>query len=148
MPDQGLLYGALAYYLETIPAEQIERCWYLARRTEPVRPSIAYVETHLMADLSNTVLARLCSMSEGHFIRTFSACMERTPAQYVIECRIKASLRRLLLTSDPIERIAEECGFGSRHYFSRMFARQTGQTPAAFRRGLNQRPREDGTPAE
>ena len=109
-----------------------------------MRPSVAYIETHLMADLSNPVLARLCSMSEGHFIRAFSACMERTPAQYVIECQIKASLRRLLLTSESIERIAEECGFGSRHYFSRMFARQTGQSPAAFRRGLNQRPQEVG----
>ena len=141
---KAILHEALAQYLETIPAEQIARCWYLARRMEPVQPAVAYVETHQAEDLSNPILARECSMSEGHFIRTFSACMEQTPAQYIIERRIKTAMRRLLLTSESIDRISEECGFGSRHYFSRMFARQTGQSPAAFRRGLSGRPREAG----
>lgn len=131
---KGVLYEALAGYLQTIPAAQIERCWHLAERVKPVLPALAYVETHLGGNLSNSVLARVCSMSDGHFIRTFRACMEQTPAQYVIECRVKAALRSLLLTSETIEQIADRHGFGSRHYFSRIFARQTGQSPAAFRR--------------
>ena len=125
---------ALAQYLQTIPEAQIARCWHLAERVRPVLPALTYVEAHLGDDLSNPVLARTCSMSDGHFIRTFRACLEQTPAQYVIESRIKAALRSLLLTSETIEQIAEKHGFGSRHYFSRMFARQTGQSPAAFRR--------------
>ena len=131
---KGVLYEALGRYLQSVSPERIARCWYLAERLGPVLPAITHIERHLAGDLSNPCLARECSMSEGHFIRTFRACVGQTPAQYVLECRVKAASRRLLLTSETIDEVADRYGFGSRHYFSRMFARQTGQSPAAFRR--------------
>ena len=131
---KGVIYEMLAQYLETLSTEQLERCWHHAERIHPVLPAITQINAHLTTDLSNPVLARACSMSEGHFIRTFHACVGQTPTQYVIECRIKAAVRRLLLTADTIEEIADQTGFGNRHYFSRLFVRQVGQSPAAFRR--------------
>jgi AraC-like DNA-binding protein len=131
---KGVLYEVLARYLQTLSTEQVERCWYLAERVNPVLPAISHIGSHLAGDLSNPVLARACSMSEGHFIRTFHACVGQTPTQYVIECRVKAAMRRLLLSAETIEEIADQTGFGTRHYFSRLFLRQVGQSPAAFRR--------------
>jgi AraC-like DNA-binding protein len=131
---KGVLYEVLAQYLQTLSAERIERCWYLADRVRPILPAVSYIEGHLGEDLSNLTLARSCSMSEGHFIRVFHACIGQTPAQYVIERRVQTAMRRLLLTSETIEEIADQTGFGSRHYFSRLFMRQIGQSPAAFRR--------------
>jgi len=47
---------------------------------------------------------------------------------------VEAAAQRLLLTNDPIEGIAEACGFANRFYFSRVFARRMGAAPAAYRR--------------
>jgi len=129
-----VVYECLAQYLDRLPPGEIELCWDMAERTRPVQPALEFIERHLDADLSNAILAHACSMSDGHFIRTFRACMNRTPAQYVLECRIKAAQRLLMLTEKSIDLIATEAGFGSRHYFSRVFSRQIGVAPAGYRK--------------
>ena len=42
----------------------------------------------------------------------------------------------LLFTADSIETIAATSGFANRFYFSRVFTRQMGISPAAYRRAV------------
>lgn len=128
------LYEAFAVYFEGLPPEQMARSVEQAAALEPVQPAIRFIEAHLARTIPNTELAGLCCLSEDYFIRRFRACVGQSPAQYVQERRVTRAAQRLLFTGDTIERIAEETGFGSRHYFSRVFARQTGVSPAAYRK--------------
>lgn len=99
-----------------------------------VTPAVRYIEEHLAGDLDTRHLADLCHLSRDHFIRVFRQHVGATPAQYVITRRVAVAMQRLLFTADSIERIADSTGFPDRFYFSRVFAKRTGQSPAAYRR--------------
>lgn len=131
---QALLYEAFALGLESVPPEQMERSLRRAAALEPVLPAIRWIEANLSQPLSNGHLAGLCCFSEDYFIRRFRECVGQSPAQYIQERRVTRAAQELLFTPHSIEQIAEETGFGSRFYFTRVFARQTGVTPAAYRK--------------
>ena len=131
---KALLYGALAAYLESLPADAIERYWRLAAAHAPVRAALREIEEHLPEQLTNQRLARLCYMSEDHFIRRFRASVGQSPARYIQEQRVLQAAQSLLFTADSIETIAAASGFANRFSFSRVFTRHMGVAPAAYRK--------------
>lgn len=82
----------------------------------------------------NQVLARLAGMGVDGFVRTFRRWMERTPARYVAEVRIREACRHLVQSDAAIDAIAEDLGFPDRYYFTRVFRKLTGLPPACYRR--------------
>ncbi len=133
---KAILYEALLLCLQSLPAEQIQHYLSLSEAVEPIVPALQYIEANLGASLENPELASRCHMSTDYFIRRFRLIMGRTPGQYIQEQRIKASEQQLLVTRLSIEQIAANNGFGSRFYFTRVFTRHTGVSPAAYRKGL------------
>jgi len=93
-----------------------------------------HIETHLDEKLSNPSLARIAGMSVEGFSRTFKHHYGTTPAQFVVEMRVREASHRLLQSGDSIDAIAESTGFPNRAYFSRVFKKVTGESPATFRR--------------
>jgi AraC-like DNA-binding protein len=131
---KAVLYAGLSTYLATLPPERRALLGQHAAGLEPLMPALRYVETHLAEGLTNRQLAELCYMSEGHFIRRFHAVIGQTPVQYLLDRRVQQAARLLRLTDWSIDRIAGECGFGSRFYFHRVFTRLTGLSPSAYRK--------------
>jgi AraC-like DNA-binding protein len=131
---KAVLYESLGLYLSSIPPERMERCGRLTEGQEPVRPALRYIEENLGSELSNPALARLCCLNEDYFIRRFRACTGETPAMYIQERRVTMAAQRLLFSTDPVELIAAEMGFGSRNYFCRVFKQHTGVSPSCYRR--------------
>src|SRR5690554_123844 len=72
--------------------------------------------------------------SPSHIGRLFKAHLGVSPHRHLLGLRIERA-RLLLVTTDlPIVQIALECGFASQEHLTRHFRRQTGTTPAAYRR--------------
>lgn len=88
----------------------------------------------------NPVLARQSYMSTDGFIRTFRKWMDRTPARYVAEVRVREACRLMTQTEQSIDRIADDLGFADRFCFTRAFKRLTGFTPARYRRAHRRNP--------
>jgi AraC-like DNA-binding protein len=86
----------------------------------------------------NPELARRACMSEDGFIRAFRQWMNRTPARYVAEVRIREACRMMTETERSIDAIAEDLGFPDRFCFSRVFKRLTGLAPARYRKSRRQ----------
>ncbi len=101
---------------------------------ENVTHVVDYIETHVDEKLSNPLLARIAGMSTEGFARAFRQHYDTTPAQYVVEMRVREASHRLLQSGDSIDAIAQATGFPNRAYFSRVFRKVTGESPAAFRR--------------
>lgn len=97
-------------------------------------PALRRIDAELARPLRVAALARLCGFTEAHFSRCFRAALGQSPAQYVLERRVAAAAQRLVLSDEPIDRIADDCGFPDRFYFSRVFTRRMGVPPAAYRR--------------
>jgi AraC-like DNA-binding protein len=133
---KAILYEALLQCLQSLPPEQLQRCLSLSTAAEPIVPALQYIEAHLGEPLSNQDLASRCHMNTDYFIRRFRVSMDRTPGHYIQEQRIKRAEQQLLMTQLSIKQIAAENGFGSRFYFTRVFSRVTGVSPAAYRKGF------------
>ena len=91
---------------------------------------------HTEKRLSNEELAELCGLSKFHFIRTFKTFTGQTPQQYYTQLALDTAKGLLETTDYPIAQVALMCGIEDSFYFSRLFKKHTGLSPAAYRKGL------------
>ncbi|MEJ1969126.1 MAG: AraC family transcriptional regulator [Rhizomicrobium sp.] len=79
-------------------------------------------------------VAGACGLSRGHFAQGFKRTTGAAPHQWLQRYRLER-VQRLLLASDrAIAEIAVACGFADQSHLTRVFAKTTRQTPAAWRR--------------
>ena len=78
-------------------------------------------------------LARVASVSEAHFIRTFRATFGETPHRYLQRRRVERAMFLLREKERSITDICLDVGFGSLGTFSRTFTEIVGDTPTEYR---------------
>ena len=96
-----------------------------------------WILKHLDADLSVTALAARAGMSPRNFARVFQKTARLSPAKFVELAKLEAARRNLETSGDPVERVAQACGFGSADVMARAMMRGLGVTPADYRRRFN-----------
>ena len=125
----------MSVYIHMILCELVEHCSgtsFIAN--ESIRRAIQYMEAHVEENISMDALANHVNLSKFYFNRYFKKCMGITPHQYFMNMRIQHAKQRLATSHDPIESIAEQCGFDNPSNFIRTFKQKTGMTPTAFRK--------------
>ncbi|MBF0244361.1 MAG: helix-turn-helix domain-containing protein, partial [Planctomycetes bacterium] len=106
------------------------------RNQPPVDPRIREALNHMAKaygeELDIPALARACGLSPSRFAHLFRAQTSQSPMKYLERIRmIKA--RELILGSDlPISKIAVLTGYREPFYFSQVFRRHMGQSPARY----------------
>lgn len=95
---------------------------------------LEYVRCHLKLDHRVDELAARACMSPRHFARCFRAETGATPAHVVERLRVEAARAALEGGLPSVQRIAEDCGFGSTERMRRSFQRLLGRPPNAFRK--------------
>lgn len=93
------------------------------------------IQERMEESLSIDDLAEAAGLSPIHFARQFKRTTGKAPHQYLIEKRV-ARARHLLAGDLSIAEIAFRCGFSHQEHLTRLFGRQQGTTPAAYRRAL------------
>ncbi|MEI2397834.1 helix-turn-helix domain-containing protein [Paenibacillus sp. FSL R10-2199] len=93
------------------------------------------MEQDLLHDVPKPLEAYYSSLqlSRGHFFELFRKSTGASPVEYMNRFRVNRAKEDLLHSPLSITEIAEKYHFSSLHYFSRLFHRQTGQTPREFR---------------
>jgi AraC family transcriptional activator FtrA len=104
--------------------------------TEPAR---AWALEHLDQPISVDDLAERVVMSRRTFARRFRSETGTTPAQWLLEQRLRAAQSLLETTDRSIEQIAQECGFGNAAALRAHFGRRLRTTPTAYRRTFTTR---------
>ncbi len=93
-----------------------------------------WIARHYDEDSPVAGMAEVSGLSERSFKRRFARATGMTPIEYVHSIRLEET-RHLLERSDlPIEAIANQVGYEDASFFSRLFKRRVGQTPAQYRR--------------
>ncbi|MBR2338339.1 MAG: helix-turn-helix domain-containing protein [Clostridia bacterium] len=98
-----------------------------------VQKMIACIDSDLTADLSLHTLAAMQNVSAGYLSTLFRRETGQTLTDYVNGKRIGLAKQLLRTTKLQIQTVAQHCGIWDVHYFSRLFKKQTGQTPKEFR---------------
>lgn len=93
-----------------------------------------YIRAHLAHPIGLADLAAIAGTTQTVFARGFKRASGTSPYRFLVQERIAQASRLLTGTAMPIAEIALASGFSHQEHLTRLFHRETGATPAAFRR--------------
>ena len=88
--------------------------------------------------LTNAGIAAECKLTPSHFARSFRRSTGVAPHEFLSQLRIDEAKRLMLTTKLPLADVALICGFGDQSYFTRVFSRNVGASPGAWRRARSE----------
>lgn len=129
LETQGLIQILLSRFLHTKE--------YIAG-TKKLIPSrimeaINYIQTNLAGTITVETLSCRANLSKDYFSRSFLEHTGLRPLQFIHQKRIERARFLILTTNYTFAEIAEQTGFDSLSYFSRVFKDVTNYTPGYYR---------------
>ena len=116
---------------------------YAAVRPPETKPSspakimdeaVKWLGNHLTEKVSVDRLAAYMGYSRARLFTLFKEHTGLSPNNYLMRLRIGRAKELLSNGSSSVKDVAASCGFPDDKYFCRLFRRQTGMSPLAFRR--------------
>jgi len=109
-----------------------------ARKVLQLGKALSHIETHYADALDLDELSRIAAMSRRSLYRAFEEVVHQSPLAYLQHIRLMKAVELLESTQDSVTGIAFDCGFNDSNYFSRIFRKQLGQSPSAYRKRSGQ----------
>ena len=100
----------------------------------PLKELQSWALDNLSEPLTVEQMAGRVGMSPRNFARVFNEQTGVTPARFVTQIRVETARRRLEESSQTVERIAEDCGFGSAESMRSSFQRLLRVSPQEYRK--------------
>ncbi|MFB4307617.1 GlxA family transcriptional regulator [Actinomadura sp. GTD37] len=104
-----------------------------------LQPTLAWLEANLHRPLTLDDIARQASVSVRTLTRRFGEQAGTTPRRWLARARVHRAQQLLESTDLPVERVADEAGFGSPVTLRAHFARHVGASPLAYRSAFRAR---------
>jgi len=96
---------------------------------------VRYIDMHIVDDIRLGELSRMYSVSIGHLSGLLKQRLGMNYVEYVTGKRLEIAKRMLCDTRRTVSDISVAVGYCDCFYFTKLFKRYTGQTPAAYRNG-------------
>lgn len=123
-----LLVNQYASYAGTVDTFRQQQ-----RSLERLRPLFEHLEKHFEKPAQVQDAARICGMSESHFMNFFKRATGQSFMAYLNHYRIERAQALLAMTDRSVSDISQEMGFCDQSYFGTVFRKFVGMTPAAYR---------------
>jgi AraC-like DNA-binding protein len=108
------------------------------REAEFVKSIKVYLQENYREPYSLEKLASAFDCKAAYLLRLYNKVTGSTPTQEIIKLRIEKAKRLLAGHADlEIKQVASAVGYEDPLYFSRLFKRETGLAPTAFRDSMN-----------
>ncbi|MGI6005964.1 MAG: AraC family transcriptional regulator [Ruminococcus sp.] len=146
----GLDDTAFGYELECL--ELVSRLWrkflaYISEADEAalekktyqknddcMKKMLFYIKEHLFDELTVDQIARSANVSRSECFKCFRRFSQKTPVEYINECRLSQAASLLTGTGRPVTEIASMCGFSTPSYFCKLFKERYHLSPAQYRK--------------
>jgi len=99
-----------------------------------VRQAMAFLHEHYSKPITRRDIAEHVGLAEDHLTHCFRQELGIAPIAYLNRYRVNQAKQRLKEGQQSVTEIAYDVGFSDSGYFSRVFRRETGMTPEAYRR--------------
>ncbi|MBN1342271.1 MAG: helix-turn-helix transcriptional regulator [Phycisphaerae bacterium] len=119
------ILSAVLNRLETPSAESLAPAYPRLLRARQ------YIERHYAEGITLGDIAEYSDLSPSYLSALFKRHFRASPVGYLIDYRIRMA-RMLLARGASATTTAQQVGFASLHYFSRMFTRHVGITPSRY----------------
>ena len=96
--------------------------------------AVSYFNENFNTKISVAQYAESLHISTNWFIRNFKQHMKISPAQYLLSLRMVNAQSLLENTDYSVGEIAEIVGYDNQLYFSRVFKKEYGISPAQYRK--------------
>jgi AraC-like DNA-binding protein len=98
----------------------------------PVDKSILYMQDNINKIVTIKELSDYVKLSESHFSKIFRNKTGTSPLDYFINLKMQEAIRLLINQSLKIKEVAYQLGYNDPYYFTRIFTRHIGSSPASF----------------
>lgn len=92
-----------------------------------------YVREHIQEDIYIADIAKQVYLNEQYLMRTFKKTTGVSILEFITGERLWLAKELLIHTGYPINRVADMVGYGNYSYFTKIFKRNVGMTPQAYR---------------
>ena len=92
-----------------------------------------FVREHIQENIRISEIAARVYLNEQYLSRVFKKATGMGILEYITEERLRLAKKLLLETDYPVSRVADTVGYNNYSYFIRVFKRDVGKTPQAFR---------------
>ncbi|PSR16791.1 AraC family transcriptional regulator [filamentous cyanobacterium CCP3] len=123
----------LRHYCDIAPAS---RRYTAGLAPYQLKQVLEYIQAQLGQALSLDAMAAQVGLSRSHFAHQFKQATGVAPHQYVSQQRVEKAKQALRSPQRSITDIALECGFANQSHLTKVFKKQTGTTPKAYRQQL------------
>lgn len=128
---------ALLYKIIEVVDESVERVYIGGEARGKIEKSADHIHEHFADEnLSVARLAKNAGMSEVYFRKLFALRFGLSPSRYIMQTRVTNAVKLMRFEKLSLEEIAEESGFSSLPYFSKVFKSFMGEPPASYRRSI------------
>ena len=133
-------YALLAHLVCHHVKERLSERRYESRfeALEKINEVARYLTEHFTEESTTAALAQMAHLSEGYFCNLFKEVTGKTAKEYVNGLRIKRAEEMLSATDMTVTEIAFCCGFSDANYFTRLFKKEKGIGPRAFRKAKSE----------
>lgn len=94
-----------------------------------IATALDYMNKHYSETIKAGELSSLCNMSETHFRRLFESYINMPPMEYLNLIRVQKACEFMKKTNEPMELIAQKCGFTTQSTFNRNFRKFLNTSP-------------------
>jgi len=130
--SETMFIDALRRYLECLPANSTG--WLAGLRDHQIGRALTLIHRTPARPWTIDDLARAAGMSRSVFCARFLRLLGLPPMQYLARWRMEAAAGLLRGGRAPVASVALEVGYESEAAFARAFKRETGTSPARWRR--------------
>jgi len=127
----GLIYQ---YILELHRLASDSTAKSKADKSDILMPVLNYIEENFRKDFPITVLAEISGVSHQYLCRVFNRTMNIRPNEYITCRKLQEAKYLLAETALSVREICLQSGFSDASYFSTVFKRYEGITPAEYRK--------------
>jgi AraC-like DNA-binding protein len=102
------------------------------KSSDPVDQAILFMQKNINKNLKISDLSTHVNLSESHLSKVFRNKTGSSPLDYFINLKMQEAIRLVTNQSLRIKEVAYRLGYNDPYYFTRIFTKHIGSSPASF----------------
>lgn len=127
----GLVYDYLIEFHRIMDADADSA---RSKQLSMLLPVLRYMHDNFRRDISMTQLSSIIGITPQHFCRVFRKTMNARPNEFLTQIRLDEAKRLLAEKDVSVTDAAEKSGFRDAGYFSTVFRKHEGMSPAQYKK--------------